>query len=97
MGDQEKSQTSQTPKTMGLTYGGHKLVENTTKKVCSKNPVIISKQYSDILFLGMIIPHLIDDLRERNKNNHKRKYIFLQHYKRIAYFLDKIQQEEFDT
>ena len=97
MGDQEKLQTSQTPKTMGLTYGGHKLVENTTKKVCSKNPVIISKQYSDILFLGMIIPHLIDDPRERNKKTIKENTFFLQHYKRIAYFLDKIHQEEFDT
>ena len=89
MGDQEKLQTSQTPKIMGLTYGGHKLVENTTNKVCSKNPVIISKQYSEILFLGMIIHHLIDDPRKRNKKNHKRKTFFLQHYKRIAYFLDK--------
>ena len=42
---------------MGLTDGDQKKLENTTKKVFSKNPVIIPKQYSDILFPGMIIAH----------------------------------------
>ena len=74
---------------MGLTYGGHKLVEKNNKKVCSKNLVIISKQYSYILFLGMTITHLIDDPRERNKKIIKENNFFVQHYKRIANFLDK--------
>ena len=91
MGDQEKLQTSQTPKIMGLTYGGHKLVENTTNKVCSKNPVIISKQDSEILFLGMTIHHLIDDPRERNKKIIKEKHFFYNITRELPIFWIKIQ------
>ena len=77
---------------MGLTYGGHKLVENTTKKVCSKkNLVILSKQDSDILFLGMIIPHLIDDPRERNKKIIKENTFFCNITRELLIFWIKVQ------